>query len=189
MKKKLLYDNPGGAMCNVDINVIKEVTLVSFYTETYEKYVENFVSNAERLSCKTYIEKKTEWKPKHNEQIKNQRHSNCKWKPSVVKSALSRNEICLWLDIDCRIEKINYVPEKFDIGYFTNVPQKYTNKISVGWIWFNNTPNTFKFLEQWEKNLIQSPQDHNAFTTTYKSRTNPISLLDVTDSIQVIHNY
>jgi len=169
--------------------VINDINLVSFYTDKYEKYVENFTNNAKKLSCKTYIEKKGEWKPKGAEKIKNQHHSNCKWKPSVIKSALSKNEICLWLDIDCHIEKINYVPEKFDVGYFTNVPKRYSNKISVGWIWFNNTPNTFNFLDEWERNLINSPQDHNAFTYTFNSLKNKTNLIDVTDSIEVIHNY
>ena len=150
--------------------MINDINLVSFYTDKYEKYVENFTNNAKKLSCKTYIEKKGEWKPKGAEKIKNQHHSNCKWKPSVIKSALSKNEICLWLDIDCHIEKINYVPEKFDVGYFTNVPKRYSNKISVGWIWFNNTPNTFNFLDEWERNQYMLKPSQRATIDIKKAR-------------------
>jgi hypothetical protein len=166
--------------------------IVSFYcddeSKAYSKYVKRFVDNANSLGFSYHLEEKKPWPREKGGKFRTQHLANCKWKPYVIENALKETDGCLWLDVDCYVEKINYTPIDYDIGYFTNVPKSYSNKISVGWIWFNNTRNTFEFLKTWQANLKTSPQDHNAFTKTYKELKNRVNMIDVTDSINVVHN-
>lgn len=166
--------------------------IVSFYcddeSKAYSKYAKRFINNAKCLGVSYHLEEKYPWPRKDNGKFSTQHLANCKWKPFVIEKALEDCDTCLWLDVDCYIEKINYIPTDCDIGYFTNVPESYSNKISVGWLWLNNTPNTFKFLKSWQSNLKTSFQDHNAFTQTYEKLKTHINMIDVTDSINVEHN-
>lgn len=166
--------------------------IVSFYCDdksnTYSKYAKRFINNVNSLGFSYHVEEKSPWIKRNGERFQNQHHANCKWKPYVIENALKEANTCLWVDIDCYINKINYIPENFDIGYFNNVPDNYKNKISVGWIWFKNTTNTHRFLKSWQSALINSPQDHNAFSKTYQKFKNIINIINVTDSLEILHN-
>lgn len=167
---------------------MKTFTLTTFYTDDYYSHLENFKKNAAILGLKCDIHKKQRWIPTKDEVTKSIHHNNCKWKPSVIEESLQSNDLILWLDIDCKIEKINYIPMDFDIGIFSNVPKHYKNKVSVGWIWFRNTKNTLKFIKEWKLLLKSNKQDHNAFTKAYNILKNEIVFKDVTDSIEVKWN-
>jgi hypothetical protein len=166
--------------------------IVSFYcddsSKKYSKYAKRLIDNANSLGVGYHLEEKKPWVCKPQEVFKTQHFSNCKWKPYVIETALKETDTCLWLDVDCYVEKINHIPVDCDIGYFSNVPKYYSNKISVGWIWFNSTPNTFDFLKSWQKNLKTSPQDHNAFSKTHRKLKNQMNMIEVTDSVDVVHN-
>lgn len=167
---------------------MKPFTLTTFYTSSYSQFVECFKANATSKSLPFDIYKKPDWIPQKCEISVSKHHNNCKWKPHVIEESLQANELILWLDIDCTIEKINYIPENFDIGIFTNVPDHYHNKISAGWMWFRNSEGTFRFLEKWKQMLISNKQDHNAFTKAHKIFQNKLTFKEVTDSIDINWN-
>ena len=163
-------------------------TLTTFYTDDYSQFVENFKANATSKGLNIDIYKKPFWIPKKGELSISEHHNNCKWKPHVIEESLQTNELILWLDIDCTIKKIHYVPEDFDIGIFTNVPSHYHNKISVGWMWFRNSKRTFSFLKKWKRLLISSKQDHTAFTKAHNKLKNKLTFKEVTDSVDINWN-
>jgi len=163
-------------------------TLTTFYTDKYSEFAEKFKANATAKGLNFDIYKKPDWIPRRGEVSVSSHHNNCKWKPHVIEESLQANELILWLDIDCTIEKINYLPEDFDIGISTDVPDHYHNKISVGWIWFRNSKRTFRFLKKWKQLLKSSKQDHNAFTKAHKEFRNKLTFKEVTDSVNINWN-
>ena len=96
---------------------------------------------------------------------------NCKLKPRAIRKALDRCHRVLWVDSDCTIDPPELWPDRqFDVGYIDNIHPHHHNRISAGFILFEQTSGTERFLDRWQVNQMRYNTDHGALVEAIKKR-------------------
>ena len=192
----------------------KEMTIAGFYSPEYERFVEPFKQMCDNLSADSFKvhpfllsvswedTEKTDLYKELMEKANNRsggwqkklRESMMFWKCSVIQMALALkngNDLCLYLDIDTRVDSINWLPpQDIDVGFFDNPVTTHKNRISAGWLWFRRGEGSRTFVDCWKANQKAKLHEHNGLTRTIKvtAPANGVRLKNVTGSLNVTWN-
>ena len=121
----------------------------------------------------------------------------CRHKPYFLRQCLrgevwlgdgaSKHQPLVWVDVDCRIDRADSLPQDFDVG-------QYQSQGSLGWtvglIALNRTEGARRFVDAWIARMEDegAPGDHGPFVRTCDKPPEGVRVIEVTDYFDLAMN-